>query len=563
VAKSKLVFLLFLAVIFVFTMSSCAQAPTSTTSPSQVPTSSASPTPTPTSKPENVMAVNEYPVIQMDPSLACDFYDAEVMFNLYDALTYPTPDGDVEPHLATEWTSPDGKDWTFKLRKGVKFHDGTELTSEDVVFSFERMKTMNQGYSGFFQTVEKVEAPDPYTVIFHQIEPNVILPNQLALLMIMNKNLVMKNIKTPGDYGDLGDYGSAWLQFHDAGSGPYKAVEYKPNEGLTTERFLDYWMGWENWKSNTVPIDKGIFRETVDPAALKTMLANRQHDFTDWYQTDEFYDSVSKIPGVEIVEMPMGVIYTFWINTSRAPTDDIHFRKAILWAFDYKSLTESVRGAKQQAGPMPSIMWGHDPNVFQYSQNLDKAKEELAQSAYAGQKVDLELWYCVGNPIEEKFALLLQQNLEPLGINVKVTAAQWPQFQQAVSKPETTPNISCFMFTASYPSPDFFLTYMYHPNNVNNGVYAGHWYKDEELGKLIDQSRATLDKNARLEIYKQIQAKIMDDALAFYTVEVPAIHAKQVYIEGPQKSYVGIGPELNLRNFQIDLNKKAEILAKP
>ena len=554
--RSKFGMVVMVVALFALTLTCCAPAASPT------PTATTSPSPTPTVKPENVMAVNEYPVIQMDPSLAADFFDSEVIFNLYDALTYPTPNGDVKPHLATEWTSSDGKDWTFKLRQGVKFHDGTELTSEDVVFSMERMKTINQGYSGFFKTVEKIEAPDPYTVIFRQSEPNVILPNQLALFMIMNKDLVMKNIKTPGDYGELGDYGSTWLQFHDAGSGPYKAVEYKPNEGLTAERFTDYWMGWENWKPNTVPIDKGIFRETVDPAALKTMLANRQHDFTDWYQTDEFYESVAKIPDVEIVEMPMGVIYTFWINTVRAPTDDIHLRKAILWAFDYKSLTESVRGAKQQAGPMPSTIWGHDSNVSQYSQNMGKAQEELAQSAYAGQKVDLELWYCVGNPIEEKFALLLQQNLEPLGINVKVTAAQWPQFQQAVSKPESTPNISCFMFTASYPSPDFFLSFMYHPA-VTGGVYAGHWYADKELGQLIDQSRATLDKDARLELYKQIQAKIMDDALAFYTVEVPAIHAKQVYIEGPKESYVGIGPELNLRNFQIDLTKKAEILSPP
>jgi peptide/nickel transport system substrate-binding protein len=507
------------------------------------------------------MAVNEYPVIQMDPALAADFFDSEVMFNLYDALTYPTSDGDVKSHIATDYTSSDGKDWTLTIRKGVKFHDGTELTPEDVVFSVERMLKINQGYSGFFKSIESVEAQSD-KVIIHQKEVNVILPNTLALLMIVNKKLVMQNLKTPGDYGDLGDYGSTWLQSHDAGSGPYTAVEYKPNEGLTTARFTDYWMGWENWSANSVPIDKGIFREQEDPAALKTMLANHEHDYTDWYQTDEFYASAANIPGVEVLEMPTGAIYTFWINTARAPTDDIHFRKAILWAFDYKSLTESTRGAKQQQGPMPSVMVGHDPNVFVYTQDIEKAKAELAQSKYAGQTADLELWYTVGNPIEEKFALLMQQDLEPLGINVKVTAAQWPQFAQAVAKADSTPNVSCFMFTASYPSPDFFLYYMYYPATTG-GVYAGHWYADQDLGALIDQSRATVDKVARTDLYKQIQTKIMDDALAFYTVEIPTLHAMQSYIVGPKENYVGIGPELNMRNFQIDLTKKAQVLSNP
>lgn len=508
------------------------------------------------------MAFNEWPILQLDPALVADFLDCYGLFNLYDGLTYPTPEGDVESHLATEYSSPDGKDWTFTLRKGVKFHDGSELVAEDVVFSIERMKKINQGYSGFFKTIDGAEALDIYTVVVRQLEPNVILPNQLALLGILNKDLVMKNVNPEGNYGELGDYGSTWLQSHDAGSGPYFLVEYKLNEGATVERFADYWMGWENWTTNSVPIDKGIIRETTDPAALKTMLANHQHDFTDATQPDEFYTAAEKIPGVEIVEIPMGVLYINWINTQRAPTDDVHLRRAIQWAFDYTALTEAVRGATQMKGPMPSTMAGQDPNVFQYSQNIEKAREEYALSAYAGQTVDIEVWYTGGVAIEEKFALLLQQNLEPLGINVKVTAAQWPQFADAVTKPETTPHIGCFWFTATYPSPDFFLSFMYHPA-VTGGVYAGHWYADEELGQMIDESRATLDKAARLEIYKEIQAKIMDDALAFYTVEVPALHAKSVYIIGPKEPYLGIGPEINLRNFQIDLTEKAKVLSQP
>ncbi len=560
--KGKLVMSVLVVVgLFALVLTSCAPSASPTPATTVSPTTT-SPSPTPTITPENVMAFNEWPVIQLDPSLAADFFDCYALFNIYDCLTYPTPDGDVKPHLATEYTSGDGKDWTFKLRKGVKFHDGSELVAEDVVFSIERMKTINQGYSGFFATVTGAEAVDPYTVVVKQSEPNVILPNQLALLAILNKDLVMKNAKSEGNYGEFGDYGSTWLQSNDAGSGPYYLTQYKINEGAVVERFKDYWMGWKNWSANSVPIEKGILRENMDAAALKTMLANHQHDFTDMTESDEFYAAAAKIPGVEVIELPMGILYVNWINTQRPPTDDVHFRKAIQWAFDYQSLTKSARGAKQMAGPMPSKMLGHDPDVLQYTLNMDKAREELALSKYAGQNVEIEVWYTSGIPIEEKFALLLQHNLEPLGIDVKVSAVQWPQFADAVTKPETTPHISCFWFTSSYPSPDFFLSFMYHPD-VTGGVYAGHWYADEELGQMIDESRATLDKGDRLELYKQIQARIMDDALAFYTVEAPSIHAKSTYIVGPKESYVGIGPDINLRNFQIDLTEKAKILSQP
>jgi len=95
------------------------------------------------------------------------------------------------------------------------------------------MIKINQGYAGFFRTVVGAEAPDPYTVVVKQSEPNVILPNQLSYLGILNKDLVMQNAQSEGNYGEFGDYGSTWLQSHDAGSGPYFLVEYKINEGAT------------------------------------------------------------------------------------------------------------------------------------------------------------------------------------------------------------------------------------------------------------------------------------------------------------------------------------------
>jgi peptide/nickel transport system substrate-binding protein len=170
---------------------------------------------------ENVAVINAYPVIWSDPAVASDWYDTEVMYNLYSPLVYPTPEGSVRPHLATSW-EPVGGDlahWRFKLRQGVKFHSGNELTAEDVAWSMTRFITMGRGNSG---PLGKVTATvvDKYTVDFILDKPSAIFPETLALFFPVEKRLVEANIKKPGNYGELGDYGEEWLTYNDAGLAP-------------------------------------------------------------------------------------------------------------------------------------------------------------------------------------------------------------------------------------------------------------------------------------------------------------------------------------------------------
>jgi peptide/nickel transport system substrate-binding protein len=157
----------------------------------------------------------------IDPAVGKDISGATALQCLYDPLVYPDTNGNPLPHVAKSWeSSPDGLTWTFHLRSGIKFHDGTELTAEDVKFSMGRLLTMGEGHSFLFLgRIKETEAVDRYTVKFHMERPFGPFLSTLFQFYILNKNLVMRHIKKPGSFGDMGDYGREWLLTHDAGSG--------------------------------------------------------------------------------------------------------------------------------------------------------------------------------------------------------------------------------------------------------------------------------------------------------------------------------------------------------
>ncbi|HCC33214.1 MAG TPA: ABC transporter substrate-binding protein, partial [Clostridiales bacterium] len=181
----------------------------------------------------------------IDPAVGNDFSDSISLVNLYDSLVFPNFDGTVRPHLATRWdVSPDGLEYTFYLRTGVKFHNGDELTAEDVEFSMKRLLTIGQGFAYLFLHVTSVSVVDRYTVKMTLNEPFAPFISALVRFYVLNKRQVLANRRS-GPYGDMGDYGKEWLLTNDAGSGPYKVKEMKMEEYLLAERFDDWWDGWD------------------------------------------------------------------------------------------------------------------------------------------------------------------------------------------------------------------------------------------------------------------------------------------------------------------------------
>lgn len=464
----------------------------------------------------------------IDPAIAADFSSSVSVANLYDTLVFPTYDGEVVPHLAESWeVSEDGLTYTFHLRKGVKFHNGEELKAEDVVFSMERLLAIGQGYSYIFKPiVEKVEALDDYTVRFHLKKPFGPFLYALVRLYILNKDEVLAHIDPTGEYGEMGDYGKKWLLTHDAGSGPYMVKEMRLEEYLHAVRFPDYWK----------PLDPNAPDEfkyigTTETATVRTLLAKRELEISDFRQPAEFYEAASKIEGMKVAKLFGGSTFFCMMHNRKPPTDDVHFRKALAYAIDYDAIANQIfPGARQAQGPVSFILPGHNPEVYQYRRDLEKAKEELAKSKYAD-KLDeypVDLVWCAEVPDEEKVALLIQANAAELGIKVNVIKTPWMKIIEEVATPETTAHMYLIFVSPHYAEAGSMLQSKYHSSSCGTWEQT-EWLQDPELDRMIEDAIATVDKEERFAKYRKIQEYIVDLCPSLFLIDQPENYAYQDY----------------------------------
>ncbi len=268
-------------------------------------------------------------------------------------------------------------------------------------------------------------------------------------------------------------------------------------------------------------------------------------------------ESVSK--GLHIFSAH-GVSYTAWLNTQKPPTDDLHFRRAIQYAFDYEGIMERYGVLNPQEGGtyLASLPGRISVPPIPRKQDLEKAREELALSKYDPKDVTVEFHICAGLSEQEEMALLLQADMAKIGVTVEISAPPWPQYAAECDAPETSGNLILMKFPSAYPSPDFTFYAQYYPANIG-GIYATHWYPDEEVGQLIDKARATFDFDERIEIYRELQKIIGDLALSLLPFEMRMVFTAQDYLIGPRETYTMVGPTINMHNFRINLKLKAQM----
>ena len=479
---------------------------------------------------EKTVVTNAWPCY-IDPAIAADFASSVSVANLYDTLVFPTHDGEVIPHLAESWTiSEDGLTYVFKLRSGVKFHDGSDLKAEDVKFSMDRLLAIGQGYSYIFKPViDSVEANDDYTVTFKLKKTFGPFLYSLVRLYVLNKDLVMANIEQNDEYGDLGDYGKRWLLTNDAGSGPYQVQEMKLEEYLHAVRFADYWKPFD-------PNAPDSFRNigTTETATVRTLIQKRELEISDFRQPAEFYDNVSKVDGINVAKLFGGSTLFTMMHTKKAPTDDVHFRKALAYSIDYDAVANHIfPGSHQCQGPVSFILPGHNPNVFQYKRDLEKAKEELALSPYAD-KLDeypVDLIWCAEVPDEEKVALLIQANAADIGIQVNVIKNPWMKIIEEVATPETTASMYLIFVSPHYAEAGSMIQSKYHSSSAGTWEQS-EWLQDEQLDNMIEDAIDTIDKDARFEKYGKIQEYIVDLCPSLFLIDQPENYAFQdAYID--------------------------------
>lgn len=487
-----------------------------------------------TARAETVLRTEETAPGELDPARVSKYSDGMLAFNVYDALVLPGAGAaQIEPLLAESWTV-EGNTYTFKLRAAT-FHSGNPVTAEDVIFSLDRMATMGTGFSFLFRDrVAKSEAVDASTVRFTLKTPFAPFLANMARLPILDRKTVMANRKD-GKFGDYGDYGQEFLMAHDAGSGAYAIESHNPQELSVLVKNKTYFLGVPDAAPDVVRLRYGL-----DAATIRALISRGELDIASQWMAPEVKRALSTQPGMRLVnEYGLGQFY-IQMNTKKAPLDDVHCRRALAYAFDYKAalslltINKDVVAGKPSRGPLPDGAVGADPDAPIFEQNMDKARAEQAQCKYKPADQKLEISWIAVVAIEERFGLIMQQSFAALGYPSDVVRLPYPLYTDRAAKAETTPHFSQIYVNSITPDPDAVIYNMYH-SNVAGTWQATSWLLDPEVDVLLDKGRNTTDPAARATIYNDVRKKIIDLQPTIYgfqnvalfvardTVDIPAL----------------------------------------
>lgn len=458
-----------------------------------------------------------------DPAKGSDEASSAALVNLYDSLVFPTPSGELQPDLATNWAvSPDGLTYTFTLRNDVKFHNGDILTASDVVFSMNRLLTIGQGYAYLFLPyIKNVSAPNSNTVVFTLKKPFGPFLSAIVRLYVLDQKQVVAH-ETNGTYGTNGDYGSTWLLTHDAGSGPYTIQSANLESNMVLEEFTGYWNGTQPNQPKLVQ-----FIGTSDPSTVHALFASHQIQITDQWQEYSNVVALSKLPGAKLVEIPTVNEMYLMLNTLKPPTDDIYVREAMFYALNYTAIvTQIFPGSQYAAGPVPTSLPGHDPNIPTSSQNLSLALQLIKKSKYYNQlsQYPVTYFWVTQVPAEQKMALEFAADMAKIGITVNVVGEPWLTVVADLANVTSSPNVVSIEDGASYLEAGSVLQSRY--SMASEGTWEqNEWLHNSTLDSLISQAVSTQNVQQRYQLYRQIQEQIYQLYPTIYAFQVTEVRA--------------------------------------
>jgi peptide/nickel transport system substrate-binding protein len=458
----------------------------------------------------------------IDPAISFSD-DSIITSNAYETLVLYNPPGSEEllsPALATSWEpNDDATEWTFHLREGVKFHDGTDFTAEAVKYSIERTMEMALGASYIWDPVEEIEVVDDTTVIFR-----LSYPAPLDLIASAGYGAWIMS-PTCGQAHD-----TEWLnEGNDCGSGPYMVDSRERGQRMIMSRFDDYWGGWQEGQ-----FDRLVFNVVEDPVVRQQMIEAGEADFTLLLPRENLAaldarDDVTVHTNASFMNL-LGLL-----NHRKPPLDDPLVRQAISYAFPYDDLIDNVLMgyAVQAHGPVPVGMWGHGEDLFQYEYDLEKAKDLLEQAGYPDGGFDLLLTHATGDLDEAQVAELWKAELAKLGINLEIQAMSWePQWELAMSDPTTAQDIFLFYWWPDYVSPYSFLFAMFHCEE--EPLFNLGYVCDPDVDALMDQANelAGSDRAESERLFVESQKLLVENADATYFYDVSNSYAIRSDVKG-------------------------------
>jgi peptide/nickel transport system substrate-binding protein len=447
--------------------------------------------------------------------------DSAVNSSVYETLVryHPGADELVSPVLATEWeANEDSTQWTFTLREGVKFHDGTDVTADAVKASIERTMKLGEGAAFIWDPVKSITAVDDLTVEF-----SLKYPAPLDLVAsagygayIFSPDCVKGKNKQWFNEGN------------DCGSGPYTFKSYQPGERAVLERFDDYWGGWEEGQFETV-----VLQVVEDPALRQQMIESGDADFTYDIPIDNL-PALDENPDVRVVSNPAFQNLIAFFNTRKGATSDPKVREALSMAFPYNDYIDNVMQgyAEQSRGVVPRGLFGYSEEIPQHEQNLDQAEQLLNEAGVDGD-VSLTLTYATGDQNEAQMAELWKAELAKIGVDLKIRAMSWEaQWDLAKSDPERAQDIFVMYWWPTYPTPYDFLFSMFH--SEDQPFFNLSYYSNPRFDRTIDKANELLgtDKAEAEQMFVEAQKMLYEDAPAVPIFDQENIHLIREDIQG-------------------------------
>jgi len=431
----------------------------------------------------------------IDPRLANDETSERVGQLVFNTLLDIGDDLRLKPMLAERLENPDPLTYVATLRRGVKFHDGHEMTAKDVVFTFSQMidPAFLSPFKGAYRSLESIRALDDYHVVFALKEPFTAFPNQLAGPL---------PVIPAGSGPDFGE--------HPIGTGPYKFVRYRVDDNLVLAPFEDYFGG--------APKNNGIVMRVLPDDTMRGL--ELQKGSIDLVINDLPPDIVHQFEGkgFHIAKSP-GLDYSYiGINMLDPVLKDKRVRHAIGYAIDRRAIVEYLRRglARPATGLIPSQAWAYEPDIFQFTYDPNRARQLLDEAGYKDPDGDgplsrLRLSLKVGNAEEVRLqATVIQQQLRDVGIDVDVQSYEFATMYADVIKG----NFRMFGLQwvgGAMVDPDILRRVFYSTQTPPAGFNRGH-YSNPEVDRLLDLAGAAKAEAERKKYYGEVQKIVADDA---------------------------------------------------
>ena len=495
--------------------------PAAPTAAAKAPTTAAAPTTAPTTAPAvKPTAPAGQPVsggvlrstlgaepTTVDPHKLNTLFDRDVSDAMFDALIDDDTLDGIKGALAESWDSPDARVWTFKLRSGVKFHDGSPVTADVVKFSYDRLQDPNTGITGQIRPtasqVERVEAVDSSTVRITLKTPSAAFPVDASNIKII-----------PKDFDEA----------KPIGTGPFQFVEWVRNQRVRLKKNPEYFVKGQPY------LDELVFLPTPDENQKIVLLQTGQVDFSDTIPLPRVKE-VSAGGKIIVYPIPVGVApsaYFMPLKTDKAPLDNAKVRQAMNLAIDRKALLDVTFGVGTiKSNVVPPKHWAFNPNAMSYdNRDVARAKQLMAEGGHPN-GFSLQFKFITSRAEYTPMAQLFQANLAEIGVKLELLPKELGVWVDEVL------NKHDFELGMTGIIPDYdphAIMVRFHSKDSQDGQ-SMNW-QNPEFEQLLAQGKVTVNQEERKRIYFKAQEIAQEGAPGFVVNERPILYGATPQVQG-------------------------------